>query len=81
MKTKKPLTIDHVATCEKIKKDGRTVASWGRMREFNPSTVRRIFNGSYPYQEDSGSQYQKVLMALKRDGYLVEQDAQEAKAA
>lgn len=78
---KKALTINHVATREKIKADGRTVAAWGRMRGFNTSTLQRTFNGSYPYTEREDSEYQKLLRALQKDGYLVETDDQDCQAA
>jgi len=78
---KKALTINHVATREKIKADGRTVAAWGRLRGFVSGTVQRIFAGSYPFIESEESEYQKVLRALEKDGYLVRLDESETEAA
>lgn len=78
---KKTLTINHTATKARIKADARTVAAWGRMRGFTSSTIQRIFNGSYPHSENPESEYQKVLRALKSDGYLVELQPAEAEAA
>lgn len=78
---KKPLTIDHVATKDRIKADGRTPASWCRLRGLASGTCQRIFNGSYPYQENVESEFQKILHALDKDGYLVQLGAQKAKAA
>lgn len=73
MKKEKPLTIDVRQTASMIRADGRTPASWARMRGIPRGTITRLMAGKYPYIEDTESRYQQVLQALRDDGYLVEE--------
>jgi hypothetical protein len=72
MDKKRALTLDPVLTKANIKKDGRSPASWARLRGYAEGTVYRILDGSYPYTADPESVYQQVLASFVKDGYLVE---------
>ena len=80
MENEKPLTIDPKQTADRIKSDGRTPASWARMRGVPRGTMNLIMSGKYPHVEDPFSRYQRVLRALRDDEYLVEMHEQEQAA-
>ncbi|HAR45084.1 MAG TPA: hypothetical protein DCS05_02620 [Nitrospiraceae bacterium] len=71
MVKERALTIDGASTKANIRKDGRTVGSYARLRGFAEGTLYRILDGTYPHNDNPTTVYQQVLMSLRKDGYLV----------
>jgi len=81
MELKRILTIEPSATKANIRKDGRSVNSYARLRGFAEGTLARILAGTYPHGVDYESEYQRALRALESDGYLVNASKPKRKAA
>lgn len=69
---KRILTVDPIPTRENLKKDGRTVAAYARLRGVPETTMAHILSGRYPFNDKLDGVYQNALRVLANDGYLVE---------
>ena len=72
MNKNQTLTVDGLATKERLRKDGRTVAAYGRSRGFTETSMANILAGRFPFNDKPNSVYQRALQVLEKDGYLVE---------